>query len=613
MTRRPPSKPAPSRVRALPPPPDPIPSPRPRTGRRINREALAPGEEQILNNAVMNGTESVKRRARAMLAWNEGLSAPDAARRVGLTENQVNYLWRMYKSKGIDLYLVDDQPLSTEKIPPPNNPVITAPAITAEATTEQPAVTIDTLIDQYHIDMKHARHVADLALQLFDLSVDLHRLPENFRPLLEAGAILHNIAVEIDEPKHHTRGRDLIMAAPLANFSDEDRQVIALQTAFHRKKVKPDSEPLYSNLPESLKRPTLALSALLRVADGLDYNGTQATQITDFAMQNGSAILTVEGVQSEPDSAQALKKADLWEAVFAIPLQIQQPPEPTLPARILPETVKVDAKMSLSRSGRIFVGATLAKIGSVYDDALIGKLPALATLAREAVRLLSALDLADMPEQRADAEWLIEPADDALLSATVLSRLAGLGYLGNDDTATRQKELTAALKALDPKRYSKFQTALMAASLENPTDQALAAHKLGPLLWGKLTELRQVMEFGNSVEEALRAVQRLEDHLLALQDLLGAELSQVMDMLLPLENYLSAIYSAQAVIARLEPKPIKRGRGKPVMPPPDPAANELRRAQLELVNMLADGLPGAWNAVNSDLFRRAFGLAIAAT
>lgn len=150
----------------------------------------------------------------------------------------------------------------------------------------------------------------------------------------------------------------------------------------------------------------------------------------------------------------------------------------------------------------------------------------------------------------------------------------------------------------------------------DPNEKALAIYHVGKLLWEQLTALRTVMEQGTSVDDALAAVRRLQDYLVAFRDLLGAEVSQVLDMLTPLENYLAAIQVAQALIARLERLPAaaapKRGRKKSAPPPPDAAIEALRASQNELIEMLADSLSSVWASVNSPIFRRAFALAIAA-
>jgi CHAD domain-containing protein len=111
--------------------------------------------------------------------------------------------------------------------------------------------------------------------------------------------------------------------------------MLACMAAFHRKKVRPETEPLYQQLTPAQQRNTLIVSALIRIADGLDYSQTQTTQIENgdlkFEIEDSSkspmtnpqspSVLRVTGPHSDADAARAMKKADLWQELFA-PLQI---------------------------------------------------------------------------------------------------------------------------------------------------------------------------------------------------------------------------------------------------------------------------------------------------
>ncbi len=120
------------------------------------------------------------------------------------------------------------------------------------------------------------------------------------------------------------------------------------------------------------------------------------------------------------------------------------------------------------------------------------------------------------------------------------------------------------------------------------------------------------MEHGESVEDALHATQSLQDTLLAFRSLLGPEVAQVLDITSPLESYLAAIHTTQAVVQRLETaaKPARKGRKAAAAA--DEALARMRKAQQDALGHLADELPGVWSGVNSAVFRRAFALAIAA-
>ncbi len=177
---------------------------------------------------------------------------------------------------------------------------------------------LDELLCRYDVDRAHARHVADLALELFDRTQPLHQLPPRARRLLEAGALLHNVGLHINKPLHHIVGRDIVLDEPLAGFSEADRAVLACLVMFHRKKVRPDLEPAFLRLGRRNRDMVLRLAALLRIADGLDYSETQSTRISDLEVHPEVAATTVhlEGPYAQDDAPRALKKADLWREVL---------------------------------------------------------------------------------------------------------------------------------------------------------------------------------------------------------------------------------------------------------------------------------------------------------
>jgi CHAD domain-containing protein len=177
--------------------------------------------------------------------------------------------------------------------------------------------TVESLCANYDIDMAHARHVATLASQLFDATREIHQLDARSRKLVETGAILHNVALNVDEKNHHTVGRDIVMATPLKGFNQIERAILACVVGFHRKEVQPNNEPIFNALSETQRRETLILSALVRVADGLDDSQTQTTILRNVVTELDRVVVRTEGAHSHSDSARAEKKADLWATLFA--------------------------------------------------------------------------------------------------------------------------------------------------------------------------------------------------------------------------------------------------------------------------------------------------------
>lgn len=581
---------------------------------KAQRALLPPEDEERLRQLLETGSDTLRQRAQAILAWHEGASASDTARRTRLSANQVQYLWRIYKQKGLDLFMVDTEPTAgtaqAEAQP--------APAAEPEAPGTR---TLEAMCAEYGVDLAHARHVGALAAQLFDATQNVHRLPQNVRPLLEAAALVHNVAYEIDQPNHHLRGRDIVMAQPIRGFTDDERRILACTTSFHRKKVRPEAEPVYLELPEELRRDALALSALLRVADGLDNSQTQSTQITDVQMTADEVLILVDGPNAQTDAEQAQKKADMWAQVFPVRARItrvsQEAPAPAAP--ILKAAPTLNSTMSVTRASRAFALHTLERIEALTAQLGRSDATVLPVLARESARLAELVGLAEAKEFRKETRWWATTVEGLRIQFALADRAHILADEGAEfaraiaeKAIAWKNEAQQAVQALDLARFRKMADELRAVLVGDidPNENQYIAYHIGTILWEDLTNLRGVMEHGTNVSEAMDSARRLQDHLAAFRNLLGPEIGQVMDILSPLENYLTAIATTQAVLAQLEVKPARRGRRAAVVP--DLALEAMRSVQMGGLEMLADDLPSVWAGVNSPVFRRAFALAIAA-
>lgn len=189
-----------------------------------------------------------------------------------------------------------------------------------------PALFVDELLEAARVDMAHARHVAEGALTLFDATRGVHNLPDKLRALLETAALLHNVGMEVDAPKHHTAGRDVLMGMRLVYHTEAEQRLLACAVRFHRKRVRPQKEPLLATLPPRRQEQALALSALLRIADGLDYSQTQTTRIVAVDVTSETITLTLTGPHVEGDGDRAIEKSDLWTELFGHRWEVTEPP-----------------------------------------------------------------------------------------------------------------------------------------------------------------------------------------------------------------------------------------------------------------------------------------------
>ncbi len=193
--------------------------------------------------------------------------------------------------------------------------------------SEVEASSLPTVIDlcrRYEVDMAHARHVARLAAELFEITRPVHGLEDRYRDIAFWAGLLHNIAFAGGVAKHHIRGRDILLENPLRDLNDADRALVAVTTAFHRKAWKPErleKEPAYLALPPQAQGVALKLAALVRIADGLDYSQSQTTVLGPSQVTAQRVRLTVAGPFAEGDAARAARKADLWRALFEPPVE----------------------------------------------------------------------------------------------------------------------------------------------------------------------------------------------------------------------------------------------------------------------------------------------------
>ncbi len=129
---------------------------------------------------------------------------------------------------------------------------------------------------------EHAQQVARLALNIFDQTRSVHGLTDVEREWLEYGALLHDIGVHISYERHHRHSYYLIKNGDLRGFSPQEIEVMALIARYHRQVTPKKSHEGYGDLRGSLRRTVRALSAMVRLAEGLDRSHARALSGLDL-------------------------------------------------------------------------------------------------------------------------------------------------------------------------------------------------------------------------------------------------------------------------------------------------------------------------------------------
>jgi exopolyphosphatase/guanosine-5'-triphosphate,3'-diphosphate pyrophosphatase len=137
------------------------------------------------------------------------------------------------------------------------------------------AESLEQVCQKYLFDAAHAYHVSQLALTLFYQLHDIHQLPEKYAGILHAAAMLHDIGLFIAHPKHHKHSYYLIKSSGMNSFSKQDLDLVANTARYHRKAHPSPKHLGFTQLSPNNQDVIRKLSALLRIADALDFKHEQ--------------------------------------------------------------------------------------------------------------------------------------------------------------------------------------------------------------------------------------------------------------------------------------------------------------------------------------------------
>lgn len=177
-------------------------------------------------------------------------------------------------------------------------------------------------------DWPHARQVEHLARELFVATQPLHKLEGEAQRLLTRAALLHDTGMLVEQRRHHKHSYRLIKETPLPDFTEAERHEIACIARYHRRALPSPSHAEYATLNREERKHVLALSALMRIADALDYNHDGRV----LHLRSQKALCDQEtwtlALQVRPladldlEIERTYEKADLFEKIFKHKLRL---------------------------------------------------------------------------------------------------------------------------------------------------------------------------------------------------------------------------------------------------------------------------------------------------
>ncbi|HLP29010.1 MAG TPA: Ppx/GppA phosphatase family protein [Candidatus Didemnitutus sp.] len=166
---------------------------------------------------------------------------------------------------------------------------------------------VDHLCDLYRVRRRHAEHVKNLCLRLFDDLHALHKYGDRERELLEAAALLHDVGYHIAADQHHKHSEYIIRNSAMPGFTNDEAEIIANIARYHRKSHPKKKHPSFAALSADEQRLVRVLSAILRIGEGLDRRQQQVVQTIRVNISAGMLDVYLVAPTGVPD-------IELWGA-----------------------------------------------------------------------------------------------------------------------------------------------------------------------------------------------------------------------------------------------------------------------------------------------------------
>ncbi|HEY6196797.1 MAG TPA: Ppx/GppA phosphatase family protein, partial [Candidatus Eisenbacteria bacterium] len=151
------------------------------------------------------------------------------------------------------------------------------------------------LLARFDQSGRHARHVAALSLRLFDELAPWHELGRREREWLQYAALLHDLGSAIAYDGHAKHSAYAIRHGGLRGLTAEETDIVASIARHHggsRPRRRRDED--YAALPRRARRAVRWLSAMLRVAEGLDRSHYQLVRDLHVRRRGDTVVIVAD-------------------------------------------------------------------------------------------------------------------------------------------------------------------------------------------------------------------------------------------------------------------------------------------------------------------------------
>ncbi|HQR41197.1 MAG TPA: Ppx/GppA phosphatase family protein [Gemmatales bacterium] len=178
------------------------------------------------------------------------------------------------------------------------------------------------------LDEAHAAQITKLCSQLFDALQEPLKLPPAEKTMLLLAAWLHEVGTLVNYEKHHHHSYHLIVHGNIRGMTPRQREIVAQVARYHRRSVPKKKHEAFARLSDADQATIRRLSAILRLADGMDRSHTRSIEKVQCTVRGSLVhVAMVAPTYPEIDVWGASQKGKLFEKVFGKELElVWQPP-----------------------------------------------------------------------------------------------------------------------------------------------------------------------------------------------------------------------------------------------------------------------------------------------
>ena len=175
----------------------------------------------------------------------------------------------------------------------------------------------------FSVNIEHNRHVAALALSMFDGWHGLHGLGKQYKKLLKTAALLHDIGITINYYSHARHSSYMILNAKIFGLTQGEQMLCAVVAGWHNGIAKRyfKNHAYRSLLTEKDWDTAGKLALLLALAESLDYSESNTVTAINPCTDLTAATLEIHTAEKATIEIQQIKAYEAWFAeTFGVPL-----------------------------------------------------------------------------------------------------------------------------------------------------------------------------------------------------------------------------------------------------------------------------------------------------